>query len=103
VVVQRSKTDAWLVAILAISVFVALYGAIVVSARGSVSSWALAAFIVGVGAALPVWLLLSTRYTIQGDQLLVQSGPFKWRVAVAEINGIAPTSNPLSSPALSLD
>jgi hypothetical protein len=37
------------------------------------------------------------------DVLIVQSGPFKWKVPVAEITGITPTRNPLSSPALSLD
>ncbi|TXK59045.1 PH domain-containing protein [Alkalisalibacterium limincola] len=102
-VVHRSKADAWLIAVLAISILAALYGAIVVAARGSIGDLALAAFITGIGAALPLWLMLSTRYTIRGDQLLVQCGPFTWRIKVAEITGITPTSNPLSSPALSLD
>lgn len=101
--VHRSKADAWLIAVLAIALLSAMYGAIVVSARGSVGDWGLAAFIAGIGAALPLWLMLSTRYTIRGDELLVQCGPFNWHIAVAEITGITPTSNPLSSPALSLD
>lgn len=102
-VVHKSKVDAWLVAVLAISIVVSLFGAAIVLAEGSSTSWALGAFIAGIGAGLPIWLLLSTRYTLERDQLLVQSGPFKWRVPVAEITGVAPTSNPLSSPALSLD
>jgi membrane protein YdbS with pleckstrin-like domain len=103
VVVHKSKADAWLVAVLAVAIVASLFGAAVVLAEGSATSLALAAFIAGVGAGLPIWLLLTTRYTLHGDQLIVQSGPFRWRVPVAEITGITPTSNPLSSPALSLD
>jgi hypothetical protein len=35
--------------------------------------------------------------------LVVRSGPFKWCIPIADITSITPTSNPLSSPALSLD
>ncbi|MCM2311095.1 MAG: PH domain-containing protein [Steroidobacteraceae bacterium] len=101
--VHRSKIDAWLVAVLAISSVASLFGAAVVLAEGSTASWALGAFIAGIGVFLPIWLLLSTRYTLERDQLLVESGPFRWRVPIAEISGVTPTSNPLSSPALSLD
>ena len=101
--VHKSKVDAWLVVVLAITVIVSLFGAADVLAEASAASWALGAFIAGIGAGLPIWLLLSTRYTLERDQLLVQSGPFRWRIPVTEITGITPTSNPLSSPALSLD
>ena len=57
----------------------------------------------GLGIVLPLWLLLGTNYTLEPTQLLVKSGPFKWRVPVADITSITPTSNPLASPALSLD
>ena len=57
----------------------------------------------GIGVGLPLWLLLGTRYILEPDQLLVRSGPFRWRVPIADIVRITPTTNPLSSPALSLD
>ena len=63
----------------------------------------LAAFIAGVGAFLPLWLLTSTRYSLLNGELRIQCGPFRWRIPIAAITGITPTSNPLSSPALSLD
>ncbi|QQO05935.1 PH domain-containing protein [Luteimonas sp. MC1750] len=63
----------------------------------------MAAFIVVIGVGLPIWLLLSTRYTLEPRQLRVQSGPFKWHIKVADITSITPSSNALSSPALSLD
>jgi carbon starvation protein CstA len=103
VIVHKSKIDAWLVAVLVISIVVSLFGSAVVLAEGSTNLWALSAFIAAIGAGLPIWLLMSTRYTLEPDQLIVECGPFKWRVPITEITGIAPTSNPLSSPALSLD
>ena len=52
---------------------------------------------------LPVMLLRGTGYTLEPTRLLVQSGPLKWVVPLADIHSIAPTRSPLSSPALSLD
>lgn len=103
VIVHKSKIDAWLVAVLAVAIASSLFGAAVCIAEGSATSLVLAAFIVGIGVGLPIWLVSTTRYMLQEGQLIVQSGPFKWHVPVAEITGTTPTSNPLSSPALSLD
>lgn len=101
--VYRSGVDAWLVAVLAVSAAASLVGAIVVLAAGFAAAWVLAAFIALVGAGLPIWLWRSTCYTLQAGQLVVQSGPFKWRIPVKDITGVSATSSPLSSPALSLD
>lgn len=56
-----------------------------------------------VGGVLPLWILGGTKYTISAPMLIVQSGPFRWQIPIAEITRIEPTRNPLSSPALSLD
>lgn len=103
VTVYRSKTDAWLVALLAAAMAVSLYAAFAVVSAGSPSTWWVAALTAGLGVGLPLWLLLSTHYTLESRQLIVRSGPLKWRIALADITAITPTSNPLSSPALSLD
>ena len=101
--VYRSKTDAWLLAVLAVAIAVSLFAAIVTVSDGSAAAWPMAAFIAVIGVGLPIWLLLSTRYTLEPRQLRVQSGPFKWHIKVADITSITPSSNALSSPALSLD
>ena len=51
-VIHKSKVDAWLVAVLAISIIVSLFAAVAVLAEGSTTSWALAAFIAGIGAGV---------------------------------------------------
>ena len=101
--VYKSKTDAWLLAVLAVAIAVSLFAAIVTVSDGSAAAWPMAAFIAIIGVGLPIWLLLSTRYTLEPRQLRVQSGPFKWHIKVADITSITPSSNALSSPALSLD
>ncbi|HET6431103.1 PH domain-containing protein [Dyella sp.] len=101
--VYRSKTDLWLVALLALAMIASLSGAFVVLSMGPSAAWVVAAFIAIVGVGLPVWLLLSTRYILGQGQLRILSGPFKWCIPVAKITTIAPASSPISSPALSLD
>jgi membrane protein YdbS with pleckstrin-like domain len=101
--VYRSKVDAWLLAILAFAIGVAAYAILGVFSQGSPAARWAAGLIAAVGIGFPVWLLLSTYYTLEPRKLVVRSGPFKWRIPLADIAGITPTSNPLSSPALSLD
>lgn len=66
----------------------------------------------GIGTVLSIliaavlfvaWIWTGTDYTLTSGDLLVRSGPFRWRVPLAEIQAVNPTRNPLSSPALSLD
>jgi len=102
-IVYKSKTDTWLLAVLALSIAVSLFAAIATLFAGTAAAWPVAAFIAVIGVGLPIWLLLSTRYTLESHQLKVHSGPFKWHIKVADITSITPSSNPLSSPALSLD
>lgn len=52
---------------------------------------------------LPVWLLLSTQYTITNDTLNIRSGPVNVDVDIQSITSITPTRSTVSSPALSLD
>ncbi|WP_295679415.1 PH domain-containing protein [uncultured Nevskia sp.] len=99
--VYKSKIDAWLAAILAVSIAISLFaGKTAVSAGGQ---WWVAVAVVALGVGLPLWVLFGTSYRVESDQLHIRSGPFKWHVPVASITGITPTRNPLSSPALSLD
>lgn len=49
-------------------------------------------------------LLIRTDYTIEGDQLRIRCGFFRYGpIDIASITCITETRNPLSSPALSLD
>lgn len=100
--VFRSRIDAWLLVVL-----LAAVGASVVAAAAALrqaSDLALLAplLILAIGAALPVWILVSTSYSVEGSALHVRSGPFAWRIPLSAITSITPTHSPLSSPALSL-
>ena len=102
-VVYKSKVDTWLMIVLIAAIAIAIFVTITVVLAGPRSTWWLLAITLGVGVALPAWVLWATDYTLTADQLLVRSGPFKWRIPVESISAVSPTLNALSSPALSLD
>ena len=52
---------------------------------------------------LPLWLLLDTNYTLTAEELLVRSGPLRWRIALGDVREVLPSRSWASSPALSLD
>lgn len=101
--VYGSKIDAWLLAVLVPAMLVAGYAAFRLLATGTAAAWGIAALIAAIGVGLPLWLLLATHYAFVGPELVVRSGPFTWRVPVAGITDVTPTSDARSSPALSLD
>ncbi len=98
--VYRSKIDGWLIVVLGTTVVTSLLASFAILASGTSADFIIAAFTVIIGCGLPLWLLISTCYTLGHGQLVVRSGPFKWCIPVVDIT---PTSSALSSPALSLD
>ncbi len=99
----RSKIDAWLIAVLALALALAMFGLYETATVDPQQTAWLAALIAVFGVGLPVHLLLTTRYELDARQLEVRSGFFKWIVPLKDVSAITPTRNPLSSPALSLD
>lgn len=95
-----SKIDLWLLLVLLLAIVVC-----VLAAFGSLrtGNFLAAIIVLVIGAGLPAWLLLSTYYIVTDKDLIVRSGPFRWRVQLTAISSVQPTSNPGSSPALSLD
>lgn len=98
----RSRIDAWFIAILAGSAVLVVY-AVTLAWRTGELPLAPAFAVVLLSGALPAWIVLTTRYDLADDWLLVRSGPFRWRIPIADITAVTPTRSPLSSPALSLD
>ncbi|WP_313055482.1 PH domain-containing protein [Pseudomonas lopnurensis] len=101
--VYPSKIDWWLAVALVCSMAVCAWASVNIVAAGAPAAWWLALPTMGLGTGLPPWLLFGTRYILEATHLRIKSGPFAWRVPLADITSITPTANPLSSPALSLD
>jgi hypothetical protein len=100
-----SKKDWWLTAI--------VWGSMLFAIGSGV--WALIAEPIGgigefltvliLSILLPVfllWMWLTTYYVLDESSLIIRFGPFKKTVPLKEIRSVKKTSNPLSSPALSL-
>ena len=99
--VFRSKIDLWLLVVFAAATVLSLIQALVALREGS--NWIPQIVIFGLLGGSITWLVVSTKYTVSLDTLVIQSGPFKWRIAKNEITKIASSKSILSSPALSLD
>ncbi|THF60729.1 PH domain-containing protein [Pseudothauera rhizosphaerae] len=101
--VYKSKIDAWLAVLLVGTVAGCVWAGFVAGrAGGFIASW-LSALLFSLGAGLPLWILLGTRYVLDAESLRVECGPFRWQVPLTGITAVTPTSSFLSSPALSLD
>lgn len=99
----RSKVDAWLLVVMvgaALAVFLSIRMA---SAEGLLPPVWVLAVILALTVVLPVWLLAATHYTFTEEQLVIRSGPFRWRIPLRDIRSADASRNPVSSPALSLD
>ncbi len=99
-----SKIDAWLVVLLVIAMAGVIAGFVgtVMEENEPVVMLVMGAVLLLV-VLLIVSLLFRTYYSVEGETLRIVSGPFRWRVPIAEIEALEATRNPLSSPALSLD
>ena len=98
-----SKRDGWItVSIVGSSVILFAAAVSVLLSRGTAGRLLLPLFFLAV-AAFSMSLLLNTRYVVDGEELLIRSGPMRWRVDIRTITRVAPTNDPTSSPALSLD
>ena len=100
-----SKRDRWLAFVVWIgsllSIGAGLSCGFAIRAEPRISAFALSLCL--LAPALMLWSFYGTSYTLRADQLLIRSGPFRFRVALAEITSVAPSRDPSSSPACSLD
>jgi hypothetical protein len=98
----KSKVDTWLVLVLEAASLMAVVGVVFATRSGDLPI----AVAVATGlfaAGIPAWIMVTTRYHLSPDSLIVRSGPFRWNIPLADIRAVTPTRSALSSPALSLD
>ncbi len=98
-----SKIDTWLLIIFIVTILVCVWAAFVSIRKGGVTGYLSALIVFLIGIVLPFWVLLSTKYIIDHEELVVRSGPFSWTIPIASISSVQDTRNSRSSPALSLD
>ncbi len=98
----RSKIDAWLVIVVVGAAILTLVAAGTALWQTSEVAVLVTVLIIALGAVLPLWILVSTNYRVDGGTLHVRSGPFRWHVPVSSITRIEPSNSFESAPALSL-
>ncbi len=96
----KSAVDSWyylLIVIIPVTVLVPIFFA------PSETDRMIGIVIGALAAALPIWLLVSTVYEVDEENLLIRSGPFRWTIPLSDIRTIKPSKSLISSPALSLN
>jgi len=83
-----SKVDRLFVAILGLALAAAVAGLIVAGVQEGLLRAAQGGFILLGIAGFLAWILRGTNYTLDGDKLVVRSGPFRWTIALGEITGV---------------
>jgi len=99
----KSKVDIWLGLALVLSISLCLAITVGIALKMDIAGLLIALLVTLLGIALPLWILLATKYYVDGEKLKIKSGPFSWVIPINEITEVKETRNPLSSPALSLD
>jgi|SRR5215831_15876768 len=101
----QSKKDLWLVLVMSLGLFIPFILGVVIL-LGTSADRKVAFILFGSGlviGGLIFWLSYPLYYEISDSYLLVRSGPLKWQIQIKNIDGLVPTRNALSSPAMSLD
>jgi len=101
--VYKSKVDTWLGIILGGMPIALLFVAWKLIHAPVPGRWLIAIPLLVLGVGLPVHILLATTYRITDKSLWIRSGFFKWVIPIQDISKVEPTTDPISSPALSLD
>ena len=102
-VTYKSKKDTWLMMVIYGSVLAALAASVTLVVSGSPADLLIAVSLFAAGVIFPIWLVRTTYYVLDDQQLIVRSGPFRWSILLARIDSVKRSRNILSSPALSLD
>ena len=101
--VYPSIRDRWLVVVLTIATLCQIGGGIVFLLAEGPFLFRFSLFLFMVLVAFFIqWVIWRTRYSLLQKMMLIECGPFHYRVKYADITAVEPTKNPLSSPALSL-
>ena len=98
----KSAVDLWLLVIVALVVIISLGVSVRLVLQRSPAGYLRVIGMLAVGIGLPLWFFCTTHYLVKDEILKIQSGPFKWTIPITSISQVVETTNPLSSPALSL-
>ncbi len=88
---------------LALSMFACVLGSSVMFKVGGAVNYSIGAFMLIVGAGVPLWILNSTRYIIKDGDLKIVSGPFSWIIPISSITSVQQSESSSFGPALSSD
>lgn len=98
----RSRVDAWFYLLSFGAPVAVVLAAYMETGFRSISEGLVVLAVVVIAVLIPLWLVVSTHYTVQGDELRVRSGPFSRTISISGIRSVDRSRSILSAPALSM-
>lgn len=101
-----SKVDMWIFVLLAMAIGAMVIGMGVALAQEGLLRFIQGAFVVFGAIGFLVWIMLGTNYTLESDHLVARSGPFSWKIFLADITSIEQATGYMrlkSGPSMSMD
>jgi len=100
----KSKVDRWIILVLiaAIVSIICSIGLIALEG-GDPLATTVTIIVLLLAIALIVSIMIGTHYTVERDTLKVNSGPFRFKIPLDQIEFVKASRSPLSSPAMSMD
>lgn len=96
--IHHSKVDNWLLmTVVSLALMVLLASTLL--ALAGLAPLGLLLFL--LGAALPMWIVMATRYHIIDDELVIRAGPLRWRLPIDAIERVEACHNGAVAPAMS--
>jgi Bacterial PH domain len=102
-IVFRSKIDSKFKAFALALAGVALFTTWTRPKEAPAAVWTAMDLLMIGAAAFAIWITFTTYYELEHDALVAHSGPFSWRIPLAEIIAVRPSDSSQSSPAMSMD
>lgn len=93
-----SKVDNWLLMLVVSAAVFVLLAATLLSLVGLAF---VGLILLLIGAVLPMWIVMATRYDIIDDELRVRAGPLRWRIPLQDIISVTACHNAALAPAMS--
>ena len=99
----RSKKDWWILGFIIAMTGLLLQLLLTMYAKGNMVQYPVHTFTYVLTIVVLWWPVWSTQYRIEAEQLVIISMFLTWKIPLSAIQKISPSSNSVSSPALSLD
>ena len=99
----RSKKDWWILGFIIAMTGLLIQLLLTMYAKGTMAQYPVHTLTYVLTIAVLWWPVWNTQYRVEADQLVITCMFLTWKIPLSSIQQVSPSTNSVSSPALSLD